>query len=143
MAKNHCTPVINNLIKFEFLRGCKIEKHIKGKKDFLDGLSVEKYLSLPVTPEIIEDATRIANIYSNKRIDNKQIGIVDCCLSSYLKKHSQLLTLLTLDNNDFPLVIHDRVGVEIIDTGKELLVLGFYEFNKKKYEKALSDVKKD
>ncbi|MCX6717248.1 MAG: PIN domain-containing protein [Candidatus Taylorbacteria bacterium] len=135
--ENNCTTIVNEFIKFEFLRGCKKAEHIKNKEKFLEGLS---YVSLPVTPEILNDAIKISNIYSNKNISPKQISIVDCYISAYLKKYRDNLLLITLDNNDFPLLLHDRIIIETIDTEKEILVLGIYSFNLCKYNKALESL---
>lgn len=131
LESNNCVPLVNDFIRFEFLRGCKTQKHIDDKNNFLDGLSG---ITLPITPDILEDAVVISNIYSNKNINPKQISIVDCYISAYLKKYSNNVVLLTLDNNDYPLLIHDRVKIQIIDTKIEILVLGFYKFNNKGFD---------
>lgn len=136
LEENQCTPVINEFIKFEFMRGCQKKEHIDIKADYLRKLSK---LTLPITQDALAEAAIISNIYSNKNVNNNQIGITDICNSTYLKKYKDLF-LLTLDNSDYPLIIHDRTNIETIDTEKEILLLGFYKFNNDKFAKAKQDL---
>ena len=131
-------PVINEFIKFEFLRGCKIAKHIRDKHNYLEALSS---MLLPVDKYILSDAIKVSIIYSNKNIKSKHINAIDCYISAYLKRYEKNLLFVTLDNNDYPLVLHDRLGIHTIDTEKEILVLGFYKFNNEKFEKLLENIK--
>ena len=135
LEENNCIPVVNEFIKFEFLRGCQKQSHITDKTNFLDSLSG---VSLPTTQDILNTAIDIANIYQNKNIPNSKISIVDCYISAYLQKYNQSLILLTLNNDDFPLILHDRVEIVTIDTQKDILVLGFYKFNINKFTTALN-----
>ncbi|NQU78046.1 hypothetical protein HQ544_05100 [Candidatus Falkowbacteria bacterium] len=142
LKNNNCIPVINEFIKFEFLCGCKTKEHISIKTDFLDFLSPEKtVLSLPIDECILNDAIKISNIYSNKNVNSKHPNAIDCYISAYLKKYEKNLLFVTLDNNDYPLILHDRIGIHTIDTEEEILVLGFYKFNNKKFEKLSKNIK--
>lgn len=86
--------------------------------------------------DVFEDSVYIANIYSNKGINNNQISIVDVVNSAYLNKYRDLI-LVTTDNGDYPLCIHDRLFIKTIDAKKEIITLGFYDFNSHKYQTAL------
>lgn len=138
LKNNNCVTIINKFIEFEFMRGCQKVEHITYKTNYLQSLSK---MTLPITPDVLKDSITISNIYSNKNVNINQIGLVDCCISAYLKKYKDLL-LVTLDNDDYPLLLHDRINIETIDTEKEILVLGFYKFNQSKFEKALIDLSK-
>ena len=137
LKKNNCATVINDFIKFEFMRGCKKKGHITDKQNYLNFFA---QISLPARlEELTKTAINISNIYSNKNINNNQIGVTDIFNSSFLEKYNNDLLLLTLDNNDYPLIIHDRINIEVIDTDKEILTLGFYRFNANKFEQAIRD----
>lgn len=136
---NDCTPVINEFIRFEFLRGCQTKAQIKAKTDFLDALSGG--VVMPIDKEVLEGAIDISNIYSNKKVDSKQISRVDCYLSSYLKKYSKNLIMVTLNHADFPLIVHDRFYVYTIDTKKEVLNIGFYSFDSDRFQILLRDIR--
>ena len=140
LQENNCVPVINEFIKFEFLRGCKIIKHIQDKDNFLDALSGVG-MSLPIDQYILNDATRISIIYSNKNVKNKHINAIDCYISAYLKRYEKNLIFVTLNNDDYPLLLHYRLGIYPIDTEKEILVLGFYKFNNNKFQTAMRSIK--
>lgn len=133
LEENNCIPVTNKFIKFEFLRGCQVKEHVEDKLKFLKSLS-SPGLELPIHVNMLDDAIKIANIYSNKRISSK-IGPIDCYISSYLKHHGDNLILVTINNSDFPLIVHDRVGIHTIDTKKEIITLGFYKFNTEEYNR--------
>ncbi len=130
LADKHCIPVITDFIRFEFMRGCKKKEHSEVKKNYLDSFV---FMDLPFVYEIIKDATLIANLYANKNINNNQISLIDLCNSAFLKKHSENLFLITLDNNDYPVCLHDRVDIQTIDTQKEILTFGVYKFNMNKF----------
>lgn len=135
----NCKAVINEFVRFEFFRGCKTLEHIRQKRYFLQVWSA---VTLPVNNQILIDAITIANIYAHKNIHATQVSLVDCHISSYLKNYQNNLVLLTLNHKDFPLLLHDRIGIYLIDTDIEILTFGFYKFNLEKYNKALSDFRK-
>lgn len=140
-ANNLCTPVVNEFIRFEFLRGSKYSDQFIAKSDFLEQLSPKgKSVTLPITADIVSDSIPISNIYANKNIQNTQISLVDCYISSYLKKYSRDLILITLNHKDFPLVLHDRLGIYPIDTDKEIITLGFYTFNQDKFDSCYNEI---
>lgn len=138
LEKYECIPVINEFIKFEFLRGCQTREQIQTKTKFLEALSG---FVMPIDKDVLDGAIDISNIYSNKRVDSKQISRVDCYLSSYLKKYPASLIMVTLNHPDYPLIIHDRFFVHTIDAGKEILTIGFYGFNTSNFEKCLQDIR--
>jgi predicted nucleic acid-binding protein len=134
LSKNKCIPVINDHVRFEFLRGCKTKEHVRSKKEWLDYLV---YVTLPITPDIKEDAINIANVYANKNIKDS-ISLADCYISSFLKKHDNDLVFITLNHKDFPLLIHNRLHVHSIDAEKEILTPAFYQFDLEKYKQCIN-----
>ncbi len=66
LKNNNCIPVINDFIKFEFMRGCKKKEHTTDKQNYLNFFS---QISLPGRlDELTKTAVTISNIYSNKII---------------------------------------------------------------------------
>lgn len=135
--KYNCTPIINEFIKFEFLRGCRTKQQIDTKLSFLKQLSG---FTLPTAPEILDEAVKISNIYSNKGIHHEGIGPIDCYITSFLRKHHKNLVFVTLNHKDFPLLLHDRFHIHSIDTKKEILSIGFYCFINDQFIKLLPDI---
>lgn len=133
-----CVPITNEYIRFEFLRGCRTRDQIESKKSFIEQLSGA---SLPNTPDILEEAASISNVYSNKGVPTDGIGPIDCYLSSFLKKYNRDLVLVTLNHKDFPLLLHKRFHIHSIDTDKEILTIGFYSFKEIDYHKHLADIR--
>jgi hypothetical protein len=139
LIEKNCIPVITDFIRFEFLKGCKTKKQIEAKNNYLSSFV---FMDLPFSQEIIKSATSISNIYSNKNINSNQISIIDLCNSAFLKKHSKDLFLISLDNSDYPICLHDRVDVITIDTDKEILTFGIYKFNEDKFNSIIADIYK-
>lgn len=135
LKENQCRPFVNNLILFEYARGCQSPDHLKSKRDFLNKLS-SKIIYIP--PGFLKIAVRISNIYANKGINNKQISLVDCFNTAFLSVYKNLV-LVTLDINDYPLILHDRLKIVTIDTEKEILNLAFIKFNSSKYRNLSND----
>tara|TARA_B100000378_G_C18032276_1_gene407886 strand:+ start:429 stop:1013 length:585 start_codon:yes stop_codon:yes gene_type:complete len=131
--------LINDFIEIEFLRGSKMPEHAEKKSKVLNAFGSE---TIPFTKELSNSAVTIANIYANKNINPKQISLTDCLISSYLQKYSKSgLVLVTLDNNDYPTVLHDRIGVLTIDYPEpdRILNIGFYKFNENKFASCITD----
>jgi len=134
LKKYDCIPLIHDLITFEFFRGCKTQAHKKTKEEFLKLLSIEP---LPVTKDDVDRAIVIANIYSNCNIPGTQISLVDCVNSALLERYGSSLVLVTTDINDYPLCLHDRFHVEVVDTKKEIINIGFFTFDKEAFRERL------
>jgi len=112
------------------------------QKNILAKLAVLNKLSeatLPLMPNIYKNAIEISNIYSNK--SNNGISFVDCYLSAFLKLHSKTLLLATINNKDFPQIIHDRLNVLTIDTKEEIINIGFYKFNEDSFNQHYSSIR--
>lgn len=109
------------------------------QKDFFNDI-IET--PLPYDVSIMNTAINISNIYHNKNIRSCKASMSDCILSSYLKKYGENLTLITSNLSDFPLEIHDRIGIYTIDVGSQVITMGFIRFNQNKYKKCLLDFAK-
>lgn len=132
IAENGGTFLTNDFVEFEFTRGCKTPEQYKKKQAVLESLNKTK---LPFDSDVSHDAVTIANIYSNKNVNQKQISLIDCLISSFLKKYSDNpLMLITLDNYDYPICLHDRVGVYTIAYPECILNIGLYKFNTDKFD---------
>src|SRR5690606_1587006 len=112
--------VIEEATRFEFLRGSRNKSQLQAKEDYLNillGGSKQRGMILPLSNEILMNSKLLANIYSNKQASlSKQISITDCLIAAQLMKYGENLLLATLDNNDFPLFIFDRIHIQTIDT---------------------------
>lgn len=133
-SDNGCRFCMNDFVRLELIRGARnrIEKdRIENLDSFL--------LCLQVVQEIYKVAEELSSLYNycSSVTGMKQISMVDIINASFLKKYSDDLFLFTLDNNDYPLEIFDRIEVGAIDSGKQILTWGIYRFNCVKFgEKA-------
>jgi|GEM_PF-735231 len=140
LEKYNVKSIIDYAVKFEFLRGAKTESDSKHKEEYLDILLGENRAELVSTNEIFENAREISNIYARKDQKlTKQISFADCLIAAQMKKYNEngsgdRLFLATIDNNDFPLFVFDRIKIYTVDFGTEIINVGIYRFNKEKYE---------
>jgi hypothetical protein len=134
--QNHCTLCINTLICLEFLRIAKGKSEKEELSDFLH----DKFFELGPDISIYDCAKELFPLYNFcKSIGNKkQASVVDIVNVCFLKKYSENLLLLTLDNYDYPLEITDRINVGVIDLKKELLTWGIYKFNNTNFTSLLN-----
>ena len=144
LEKYQIKSVIDYSVKFEFLRGSNTKLDYEIKREYLDILLGENRIELISTNEIFENAREIANIYTRKDAKlTKQISFADCLIAAQMKKFNEKspdrLFLATINNNDFPLFIFDRIHIFTIDTEKEIINMGIYRFNVSKYEKLQKD----
>ena len=130
---------IDCTIKFEFLRGASTKGDLEKKYSYLDILlGEEDRLELFVDKETFENAIEISNLYARKKPSlTKQISFGDCLIAAQMKKYnnggSNNLFLATIDNNDFPLFLFDRISIHTIDTEEKIINVGIYSFNNDKY----------
>lgn len=139
LEKYNVKSIIDYAIKFEFLRGSQTKRDYETKEKYLDILLGENRSELICTNEIFENAREIANIYARKDSKlNKQISPTDCLVAAQMKKFNETIAdrlfLATVDNHDFPLFVFDRISIFTIDTEKDIINMGIYGFNKRKYE---------
>ncbi len=140
LREHNIAPVISDVILYEFLCGSKEPDHLKKKINFIElllgGKNHKNRISLPIDHKIFETARKIQNVYGSRGVSSKQIGIVDSIIAAQMQRfskgESEIIFLATCDNNDFPLIF-DRIGIKTYDLGKEILNIGIYSFNQKKY----------
>jgi len=135
----NCVPVIHQLIEAEFVRGSKTNQFYQTKKQHL---AIFDGFMLPVAKEIIDNSIAISMIYANKGYLNTQISIVDCVNAGILQKYLNNLFLITLDIQDYPLILFDRLKIIPIDAGRDVFTCGIYKFNNIKFNQCLIDFKK-
>lgn len=137
------TSVLDELVRFEFLRDAASPTELQVLREFLKGLfrlddSEIDIPFLPPTPELFTYATEIANLYSWK-LKNSKISVVDCFLAARMRKANEKtpdrVYLVSSDHTDFPDLLFDRIGIETIDLGNSILNIGFYRFNIDKFTK--------
>ncbi len=143
-------PVLDELVRFEFLREAASPAETKSLKKFLkilfdlDDTNIDTSL-FPLIPEdTIACAIEIANIYS-QRAKNLKISLVDCFLAAQMKKYNEKkeqLFLATSDHTDFPNLFFERIGIETIDTGEKILNIGFYRFDAHKFHTCRAEYSK-
>lgn len=147
LAENEVVSLLDEFVRFEFLRKAKSNGELEELKAFLVKLLNNKGAAdIKVSGDTIDIAMDIANLYSWKNIKNP--SFTDCILAAHLKKFSKgtsgNLFLLTENHKDFPVFLFDRVGFETIDLGdssESFHNLGFYSFNAGKFEKLLEEYK--
>ena len=133
LETTNCHPVYFPFIEFEFLRGAYEPEHRSARREFLHTIPLDE---LPVPrEEILDDAIRLANIYSNHKLHSAKL--VDCCIAAYLMKHTSNLFLVTLNHKDFPTFVFDRIFIYPVDTDNEVFPIGFYQLNVEKTENEL------
>ncbi len=148
--KLNTTLFIDEATRFEFIRGSRTKSHRDDKETYLKTLLKSKdekrkidEMILPLSKAILKNAEELGNLYSNKNSNlSQQISITDCLIAAQLMEYGNQSILATLDNNDFPLFIFDRVDIFTIDTKKEILNIGFYQFNERKYKSCKTAFKK-
>lgn len=133
-------PILDELVRFEFLRGAAMPKEETQLKSFLiklfkltDGeVDTQQFI---LTDEIIRFSTEIANIYSWK-LRNSKIELTDCFLAGQMRKYNEKterLYFATANHADFPRLFFERIGIETIDVGESILNIGFYRFDFDKF----------
>jgi len=127
--------VIDDSIKFEFLRGASTKENLVQNEEFLLGLDKA---DLAVNKEIFETAREISNIYvRNIRNSNQKISFADCLIAGQMKKYNEQreqLFFATENNTDFPLLLFDRIHIHTIDLESRISNVGIYMFNKDKFQ---------
>jgi predicted nucleic acid-binding protein len=133
--------VLDDLVKFEFLRKAANPDERKILTEFLCEFfeTSEEELKgsqFPLINEAIRAATQIANIYSS-RLKNIRIELPDCFLAGQMKKYNSVkdnLYLATANHKHFPQLLFNRCGIETVDIGEDILNIGFYMFDRGKFE---------
>lgn len=122
-----CQLTITEYIKLEFLR---IARN-KTQKLQVAGFLKSNFYCLPNTQDIFDNAIAIYPLYTlcSSIQNQKQVSIVDALNVAFLNKYNNNLYFVTLDNNDYPLEIMDRISIGAIDIGKQILTWGIYKFN--------------
>lgn len=127
------TSVIDQTIKFKFLRGCKTKEDLQTKQEYLDLLLGSNRMELPVDKNIFEKARLISNIYCRKNSQYaKQISFGDCLIAAQMIKYNlnrSELFIATTDNNDFPIFIFNRVDVITLHDDNNIFNIGIYGIN--------------
>jgi predicted nucleic acid-binding protein len=133
ISENNCTIVGHKLIKTEFMRDAALSENKDKRQEFYE--QITSNLELHDHPSLYEDAINISRIYVHNGIQTKQISLCDSVIAALLKRHSDRLFLITMDHNDFPILLFDRKLIFTIDDGKRIYTPAFYQFNGDKYQK--------
>lgn len=133
LLDNKITLVLDELVKFEFLRKAESAEELDRLKIFLKELfnisNIDK-TDFNLVGESIVAATEIANIYS-RRLKNSRIELTDCFLAGQMQKYNKAgdkLFFATSNHKDFPPLLFERIGIETIDTVEDIINIGFYRF---------------
>lgn len=129
LIDSDCKPIINPMVKFEYLRGARESKHRAKRQDFIDLINADQ-LPGAYTEQQIDLAISIANLYSKNNVRNP--GIVDCSLAANLINFKSNLFLATTNHADFPTFLFKRVGVVTVATEKDVFPIGIYTYDELK-----------
>ena len=130
--------VIDQTIKFEFLRGAQNNAEYKKLEDFLDLLFGQNRLELEPNRATFDVARKIASL--SYRTGNKSIKLGDSLIAAQVEKYSRNgsgnLFLATQNHKDFPPFLFNCVYVHLI-TLKDgsIKPVGIYEFNTYNFKK--------
>jgi predicted nucleic acid-binding protein len=127
--------VLDEVVRFEFLREANSPKEIQTLKYFLQKLfelkpeDVDRTM-FPIVPDIFTYATEIGNLYSWKKY--ARISLADCFLAAQMRKYNEKkeqMYLMTSDHTDFPPLFFERIGIETLDAKDSIINVGFYRFD--------------
>ncbi len=83
----------------------------------------------------IETATELSILCAAREKDHtKRTSFVDNLLGAQLKRYGTNIVLATSDFGDFPLDLYSRLHVEAFDLGKNVITIGFVEYDRQKAE---------
>ncbi len=136
----NCPLYLSDFIRIEFLRDSNSYKEAYSRKQVLEELCED--LSFPIKDSVFKEAVTLSCIYARKKIE--RIDFVDLITSALLKNFTSEtngLVLVTTNHKDFPLAVHDRIGVVALDVEKEVISLGFYRVNPAKWSSEESMLK--
>jgi len=138
----NCVLYTIDAVYFEFLSFAKNPKEYLRLKYWIENFP--GLIRNPTVQDDIKQAIYLSAFYSNKihSQDRRQISYTDCLLAAQLVKFKDKVVLLTTDFRDFPNIIFDRIKVQAIDLGDEVMTIAFIQFNLDKYNKTESDFKK-
>lgn len=140
LLKNFGITAVSSLhVFYEVVASSSSFQESQAQKDFFNDIMET---TLPYDISIMNSAINISNIYHNKKVNGCNASMSDCILSAYLRKYGNNLTLITANLKDFPLIIHDRLGIHTIDVGSQVITAGIIKFNEEKYKKCLEDFSK-
>lgn len=139
VKSNNITPLIDDTIELEFLRGANTKEALIRKRTYLEkflGESAE--FILPVNKEIITSARRISNLYRFCNVKEDKISLADCLIAAQIKKYNHSVFLATLNHSDFPIDLFDRVCLVPISAGRNVFSIGIYGFSLSKYDELVT-----
>jgi len=139
LKKSNCSIANSELVNFEFTRNDYEPDHINQKQQFLSNINA---LMLTIKSDLLEEALKIAKIYSHQGVRDGKISLVDCCLGALLKQYGEKLFLATINHSDFPTCLFDLEYIFPVDTNKDVFLVAFYRFNNEKWKKLEGKLKK-
>ncbi|MEI7579055.1 MAG: hypothetical protein WCJ58_03365 [bacterium] len=139
-STNDCAVGTMDLLRFEYLRDAVTQENKTERELYLNRFSD---FEINFASKYIKDCTQIGQIYSRyNKTSHQKISFIDCAISSILKNFHARLYLLTINHDDFPLILHDRIKVFTLDCGNEILNPALYSFNLNKLGNEIENVQK-
>lgn len=127
LKENECVPVVNELIKQEFVRLAVSHAHSQARVQF-----VEQFVALPIDSDIWNDAILISQV--SRFCSKPGLSICDAVIMSQLKKWEKKIVLLTADLNDFQMPYIIRFNTKAIDVRKDVVTLAYHQFNNAQFQ---------
>ena len=129
------TPLIDQTVKLEFLRGAQDAQEYKRYSEFLGVLLGTQRMELPVTKEILELATQIARVYGLNKLKDVKLG--DCIIAAQIAQYASgigQVYLLTRNHKDFPAILFDCRWVQVVSIpGDAIRTVGIYTFRTEQF----------
>jgi hypothetical protein len=123
----NCKLCINDLVFLEFIRQGKSKQRRDDLRNFLGN----NFINLPITADEIDKAKEIYPLYNFCKItkNKNQIGVVDVINVAQLIKFENNLLFITLNHDDYPLELVDRIKTGTIDVDSKIITWGIYKCN--------------
>jgi len=134
LQEANLAPYIIDAIYFEFVgHACSLRERTD-----LESLVSAEYPVVPSRSDDVANAVKLSQLYSiADRGRYKNIGYVDCLIAAQLLRYKNHVLLATLNIDDFPVFIFDRVVVSAYDVGEKVVTIALIGYNDEKMNIAL------
>lgn len=132
LQEHNAAPFLTDAIFFEVVGFINNKEE---RKFVISALKKFAFPKLPITTEDVETAILLSSCYkqADPNISSKQISFCDCLNAAQLVHYGDKAFIVTADIHDYPISIFDIKKVQIIEDGRQAVVVGFITYNAKKW----------